>query len=263
MKPSAAEPICWMSDLCAIKNTYHLFNHMGLCNLSHKILQLGHKRVALTFEPQMGHKQFPRFIRWIILPFIIHSAVAIPNSLQAISPLCERDLFGTPHTQDCYQAMFWVPYINPPARDSPDAKAPRNFAEPQYLDPPFSAVKNAYAPKAIVQLPKIWKFSTSLGIRGLPNNAPFPRWRCLVTSLIVLTSSQFLLESCIIALVPQPYIRGWPRHLELKPIFRAKWSDVVNTVLRIRPCLSPRAGPPSGGYTPLLSRSTFDRHSSG
>ena len=90
--------------------------------------------------------------------FLIQSAIATPNPLQANQLLCDKDSFGTPSAEDCYQAMFWVPYINQPARDSADAKAPRLFAEPQYLNPPFSAVKNAYAPKAIVQLPKIWKY---------------------------------------------------------------------------------------------------------
>lgn len=89
--------------------------------------------------------------------FLIQSAIATPNPLQTNQLLCDKDSYGTPSAEDCYQAMFWVPYINQPARDSADAKAPRLFAEPQYLNPPFSAVKNAYAPKAIVQLPKIWK----------------------------------------------------------------------------------------------------------
>ena len=90
--------------------------------------------------------------------FLIHSVIATPNPFQANQLLCDKDIFGTPSAEDCYQAMFWIPYMNPPARDSADAKAPRLFAEPQYLNPPFSAVKNAYAPKAIVQLPKIWKY---------------------------------------------------------------------------------------------------------
>ena len=91
--------------------------------------------------------------------FLIQSVIATPNPLQENQLLCDKDRFGTPSAEDCYQAMFWVPYINQPARDSADAKAPRLFAEPQYLNPPFHAVKNAYAPKAIVQLPKIWKYS--------------------------------------------------------------------------------------------------------
>ena len=115
----------------------------------------------------MGYKSTPRMLTWVLLSFLIYSAVAMPNELQASSPICNRDLFGTPDAQDCYQAMFWVPYINQPARDSGDAKATRVFAEPQYLTPPFGAVKNAYAPKAIVQLPKIWKYSKSLHISVL------------------------------------------------------------------------------------------------
>ena len=63
--------------------------------------------------------------------------------------------------------MFWIPYMNPPARDSPDANADRLFAEPQFQTPPFGAVKNPYAPNAIVQLPKIWKHGALLHIYNI------------------------------------------------------------------------------------------------
>ena len=53
--------------------------------------------------------------------------------------------------------MVWIPYMNPPGRDSPEANAFRIFADPEFQSPPFGAVPNPYAPKAIVQLPKIWK----------------------------------------------------------------------------------------------------------
>ena len=89
---------------------------------------------------------------------ILHTATAI---------LCDKDLYGTPNMQDCYEAMFWIPYINPPARDSPEAKAFRIFAEPQFQSPPFGAVKNPYAPNAIVQLPKIWKHGVLLRIYNI------------------------------------------------------------------------------------------------
>lgn len=95
---------------------------------------------------------------------LVHCAAASPNPLQADPPLCSKDLFGSPQPNDCYQAMFWIPYINAPARHSPDAAAPRIFAEPRFLSPPFGAAKNPYAPKAIVQLPKIWKFGTLIHI---------------------------------------------------------------------------------------------------
>ena len=113
--------------------------------------------------------------------------------------------------------------------------------------------------KLSCSFPRSGNFVRLLGMRGLLNNAPFPLWRYLVTSLIALTLSTFLPGSCIIAFVPQPYTRAWQRRTELKPLFRARWSDIVNTVLRLRVCLSPRTGRPSGGYTPLASRSTSDR----
>lgn len=122
-------------------------------------------------------------------------------------------MYGTPNIQDCYEAMFWIPYINTPGRDSPEAKAFRIFAEPQFQTLPFSAVKNQYAPNAIVQLPKIWKHG-----------------------------------SCNIALVLQPY--GSPP--KPKPVFRERWSDIVHQVLKLRPCLHPKGGSPQGGYSPLI-----------
>lgn len=150
---------------------------------------------------------------------LVHSAIASPNPLQVEQPLCDKNMFGKPNIQDCYQALFWIPYANAPARDSPDAKAKRLFAEPQYLDPPFKAVKNPYAPKAIVQLPKIWKYG-----------------------------------SCQIALVTQPYDKPYQKSY-VKAEFTEKWSDIVNQVLRLRPCLQPKKGldqTPQGGYTPLI-----------
>lgn len=102
----------------------------------------------------------------LLCSFLIYSAVTNPTPLQANPPLCDKDLFGSPNIKDCYEAMFWIPYINAPVKDTPDAKALRIFAEPQFLDPPFKAVKNPFAPKAIVQLPKVWKFGMSTWIRS-------------------------------------------------------------------------------------------------
>ena len=66
------------------------------------------------------------------------------------------------------------------------------------------------------------------------------------------------IESCQIALVLQPYGRRGDQPPELKPEFREKWSDVVNQVLRLRPCLQPPKGleqTPQGRYAPLISKS--------
>ena len=67
-----------------------------------------------------------------------------------------------------------------------------------------------------------------------------------------------LLGSCHIALVPQPYIKRLHEPPHLKAEFREKWSDIVNQVLRLRPCLQPRSGSPQGGYTPLISACLSD-----
>ena len=74
--------------------------------------------------------------------------------------ICDSETFGTPNPNDCAQAMFWIPYINAPASQSPDAKALRVFSEPQYQDPPFKEIikTQKYAPRGIEQVPKVWKY---------------------------------------------------------------------------------------------------------
>lgn len=75
-------------------------------------------------------------------------------------PICDKAQYGTPNIEDCKTAMSWIPYFDQPAgRHQNEATAFRTFAEPQFLKPPFSPVRNEWAPRAIVQLPKIWKHS--------------------------------------------------------------------------------------------------------
>ena len=203
----------------------------------------------------MWHNNSFSFAPWTLLYFfLVNSAVASPNPLPANPLLCDKNLFGAPKLEDCYQAMFWIPYINQPAKDSPDAKASRMFAEPQFLNPPFNVVKNHYAPKAIVQLPKIWKHGTST-----PTKDDLADLTALKHRRV--RAAEYYLDyigSCQIALVLQPYGRRGDQPPELKPEFREKWSDVVNQVLRLRPCLQPPKGleqTPQGRYAPLISKS--------
>lgn len=91
----------------------------------------------------------------LILSAIIH------RSLQADTSMCEGARFGVPNRQDCLEAMFWIPYHNKPASITLDARALHIFAEPRLLSPPFKGIKNKEAPRAVVQLPKIWKFGES------------------------------------------------------------------------------------------------------
>ena len=206
-------------------------------------------RTAQAKENMLHNLVFVSVRTVLLLCLLFHSAIASPNPLQAKSPLCDKDLFGTPKIDDCYQAMIWIPYMNPPARLSKDAMASRIFAEPQYLIPPFTDVKNAYAPKAIVQLPKIWKYGMS-----------FQNYFFLSLAVFAPGSSssehdRILVGSCHIALIPQPYKKTSYSPPEVKAEFRAKWTNIVDAVLRLRTCLQPKRGPPQGGYTPLTSES--------
>lgn len=75
-------------------------------------------------------------------------------------PTCDKNVYGTPNIEDCKTAMLWIPYLEQPrGRRQNEATVFRTFAEPQFLKPPFTLVRNEWAPRAIVQLPKIWKHS--------------------------------------------------------------------------------------------------------
>ena len=73
---------------------------------------------------------------------------------------CNSAIYGSPRYGDCRKAISKIPF----AQEKPPnvrGQVPRNFVEPQYLQPPFRGVSNAYRRDAIVQLPKIWKHSMS------------------------------------------------------------------------------------------------------
>ena len=95
-------------------------------------------------------------LSWILLSnLLIHFAIASPNPLQAEPPHCDKNFYGSPVIEDCLEAILWIPKRNP------SADSMSTFAEPQLLIPPFKALKNSYAPKAIIQLPKIFKYGES------------------------------------------------------------------------------------------------------
>ena len=75
-----------------------------------------------------------------------------------ISLICNAEIYGTPNSQDCINAINEIPFALEPY-SNPYSQIPRLFAEPQYLEPPFDAVRNVFRPNAIIQLPKIWKHS--------------------------------------------------------------------------------------------------------
>ena len=99
----------------------------------------------------MWRHAFP-LLSWILLSYLlIRFAIATPEPLQVDPPYCDKDFYGSPKIEDCNQAIFWIP-----KKDQAHL-----FAEPQLLNPPFNSVQNPYAPRAIIQLPKIFKYGES------------------------------------------------------------------------------------------------------
>ena len=137
-----------------------------LVEISIKQPETSSARIALFFECvqripstlaalMWSHAVFP-VLSWTLLSYLlIQFAIATPNPLQAGPLQCDKEFYGSPKIEDCNQAIFWIPKKNP------NADASHIFAEPQLLNPPFNAVKNPYAPKAIIQLPKIFKYGES------------------------------------------------------------------------------------------------------
>ena len=126
------------------------------------------------------------FSKWtLLICFLIHSVIATPNPLQVGPTWCDKGLFGVPKVEDCNQAFLWMPKKNP------NADAQRVFAEPQFLNPPFNSVKNPNAPRAIIQLPKIFKYGESMGINSYSKSFSFLRLYCRIMASATLTSDDF------------------------------------------------------------------------
>lgn len=92
--------------------------------------------------------------RLVVLICLLYSSIA--HSL-----LCNGAIYGNPVVEDCIQALSWIPFAEAP-HSLPGASALRIFAEPQQMSVPFAALPNNRRPRAIVQLPKIWKHSMLL-----------------------------------------------------------------------------------------------------
>ena len=76
------------------------------------------------------------------------------------SLVCNDEIYGNPKVDDCERALLELSY----ARQSDGSyrfRVSHIFAEPQFLEPPFNLITNSYRPRAIIQLPKIWKHSKS------------------------------------------------------------------------------------------------------
>ena len=92
--------------------------------------------------------------RLVFLICLLYSSIAK-------SSFCNGAIYGNPVVEDCIQALSWIPFAEAP-QTLPGAEALRIFAEPQQMSVPFAALPNNRRPRAIVQLPKIWKHSMLL-----------------------------------------------------------------------------------------------------
>lgn len=89
---------------------------------------------------------------WSLFPLVLSQSQAI----DANPAYCNRALFGSPKPADCLEAANWIPYATQSTVS--EARTYRMFAEPRFMG--FSEIDNIlYRPRAIVQLPKIWKWS--------------------------------------------------------------------------------------------------------
>ena len=76
-----------------------------------------------------------------------------------ISMVCSWDLYGRPSVSDSAAIAKALPFT----KDDPDRQinVRRVFAEPAFLKPKFSALKNRWPYNKMVQLPLIWRYSES------------------------------------------------------------------------------------------------------
>ena len=80
------------------------------------------------------------------------------KALLTKSQYCKEEVYGQVNAYDCHAAIAQMPFALLPAT-SWESVRPRQFAEPQFQNPSFGAINNQFSPAAIVQFPKIWRYS--------------------------------------------------------------------------------------------------------
>lgn len=94
-----------------------------------------------------------------LLNLICILSLKIAHCQAVLTPICSVKDYGLPNHEDCIMAFRQMPYAHDPSVY--DARGYRLYSEPQLLLHPFHSVVNRYRPRAIVQLPKIWRYSES------------------------------------------------------------------------------------------------------
>lgn len=84
--------------------------------------------------------------------------LAIPSPTYGASILCAANLYGKPLLSDALTISKNLPYV----KSDPDHQmdAGRIFAEPAFFTPKFQGLLNTWG-SAMVQLPRVWRYSAS------------------------------------------------------------------------------------------------------
>ena len=218
-----------------------------------RCLQIMTSSFGASYKKHLSMKSRPPKVTQVMTGLNILAALfAISFQCAAIAAyddkftVCDSETFGTPNPNDCAQAMFWIPYINAPASQSPDARAMRVFSELQYQNPPFKDIikTQKFVPRGIEQVPRIWKYGTWV------SSATFTSVKGTWIDQVASNPG-----SCAVALVTQPYGGGWPGspHPTIRGEFVGTWEGYNKMVGRVqKKCLQQRTL--QGGYTPWISK---------
>ena len=91
----------------------------------------------------------------VLLANLVALAILFAGS-ESESLTCSIGLYGTPAISDTANLLLALPYAKGDPQGQIDAG--RIFAEPAFLNPRFSQLKNS-SPNRMVQLPLLWRFS--------------------------------------------------------------------------------------------------------
>lgn len=97
--------------------------------------------------------------------------LAIPSPTYGASILCAKDLYGRPLLSDALTISNSLPYV----KSDPDHQmdAGRIFAEPAFFTPKFQGLLNTWN-SAMVQLPRVWRYSGSSSCASKLTSSFFP-----------------------------------------------------------------------------------------
>ena len=164
--------------------------------------------------------------------------VSVLRFCSAFQPVCNVGIYGIPVFGDCLRAWGSIPFALAPL-DSYGARRYELWSEPQYLVPPFKAIRNRYKPLPINQLPKIWRYSTF--IRSfLPNLFPL---KPLIGQCCCHLLTRCFSDTCRLALMSYGRSDG----SAVNALWGGNWRAILDQMQTLFLCA------PGGGHTAFIS----------